>query len=483
MKFKNILVALIILLAIGGWMFSKNIVNIPFVKNIFTQSSKSPASKSPASKSPASKSPASKSPVSENSIDPVVIQEVYAEVDQRIKTLPSDAEIREENGVQLTKQQLQQKMVVEELKKRGYDDQAIDAHQQAPPQDTDITNADTPENTGQPNNFTPKKKAIAMETTISIAEEYNQKITLPATINSKGYLSINSRITSATVKKILVKNGQRVQKGQLLIELSSDFVPEQLQDHEEKYQITISKFNADKQLYDKNLISEYNFKQSQNAMTSAKVRMLATQKIYDHHFIRAPFSGVVDMIFVNTFDQVGANSKLLDLNDQKSYTITTSLPINTLQYITLGTQFIATDSSDTRIQGNISGISSNANSKTSTYAAEGTITTQGTFNIGEPIFIEVLTQTVPAHEIPLSQVLLDDDGDMAIKVVENNIIVLKPITILWEDLSIAKVTGLGEKAEIFTLGAGFAEVDTPYPPVSENADNTNAPTEPVASKN
>ncbi len=325
---------------------------------------------------------------------------------------------------------------------------------------------------GRGGGVAPKKKAIAMETVISVAEQYSQKITLPSTIDSKGYLSIHSRVNSGTVKKILVQNGQRVQKGQLLMELSSDFIPEQYQDHKEKYAIAADKFNADKQLYDKKLISEYTFKQSQNAMTAAKVRMLATKKTYDHHFIRAPFGGIVDMIFVNPFAQVGANTKLLDLNDQKSYTIKTSLPINTLQHITLDTRFVATDAAGTHIEGYISGISSNANPQTSTYAAEGTITTTGTFNIGEPLYIQVLTKTVLAHDIPLSQVLLNDDGNMAIKVVEDNTIVLKPITVLWEDLTIAKVTGLGEQAEIFSLGAGFAEVGTPYPPVPDTVPDT-----------
>ena len=488
MKIKNILIAIFISVIFGSWMYSKQIAELSFVKNILTKNTVSPEKKA-------------------DEMSPE-IQAIYDAVDAEIANIPDDADIQDDNGNKISKSDLRKQMVAERIKSQGTGentpkptDMSVDQKIQQIYAEADSTVARIPEDAeirGDDGKVTTKEalrkkiiadrltqegidpngeavakfkqqsaqnkpRKVALETKLSMGQPYTKKITLPAKIGSKGYLSIHSRINNSTVKKILVKNGQKVKKGQLLVELSSDFIPEQYTNHKEKYEITLSKFNADKKLFEKKLIAKYTFMQSQNAMTAAKVQMLATKKTYDHHFIRAPFSGVVDMIYVNSFEQINANTKLLDLNDRKSYTVTASLPVHTLKNIKIGTKFISKDALGREIVGVISGISSNANASTSTYASEGTITSKGPFNIGESLYIQILTQTVIAHEIPLSQVSLDEEGKMAIKVVENGTVVLKNISIVDENLKIAKVTGLGQTVILFTSGAGFAEVGEPYP--------------------
>ena len=436
MKLKNILIAIFISVIFGSWMYSKQIAELGFVKNILTKNTVSPEKKA-------------------GEMSPE-IQAIYDAVDAEIADIPDDADIQDDNGNKISKSDLRKQMVAERIKSQGTSENASKPTDSIDPNGKEVAKFKQQSTQNKP-------RKVALETKLSMGQPYTKKITLPAKIGSKGYLSIHSRINNSTVKKILVKNGQKVKKGQLLVELSSDFIPEQYTNHKEKYEITLSKFNADKKLFEKKLIAKYTFMQSQNAMTAAKVQMLATKKTYDHHFIRAPFSGVVDMIYVNSFEQINANTKLLDLNDRKSYTVTASLPVHTLKNIKIGTKFISKDALGREIVGVISGISSNANASTSTYASEGTITSKGPFNIGESLYIQILTQTVIAHEIPLSQVSLDEEGKMAIKVVENGTVVLKNISIVDENLKIAKVTGLGQKVILFTSGAGFAEVGEPYP--------------------
>ena len=70
--------------------------------------------------------------------------------------------------------------------------------------------------------------------------------------------------------------------------------------------------------------------------------------------------------------------------------------------------------------------------------------------------LEILTKSVPAHLIPASSVLLDDQGGMVVRVIsEKNIVQSKPVSALGETENGMWVSGLPEKALVVTVGQNY----------------------------
>lgn len=328
----------------------------------------------------------------------------------------------------------------------------VPAPNDAPPQNTLIT---------------PEKTAVPLETKTVTAESYTPIMPFPAVIDSTGHLTLHTRI-SGDVTDILVKRGQKVTKNQILVKLSSDFVPSQYEDHKQKYELAKNKYKTDKKLFAQKLLSEYALKQSQNAVTASLRQLENTQKTYDRHYIRAPFDGVIETIHITPYQQISPNTPVLDLHDRTSYIIKTSLPVQALRTVKIGAEFTAMDIMHNKITGVISGITSKPNQKTGTYTAEGRITSKGKYNLGEPITIQINTPPILAHKVSLAQVVLNADRMPALKIVKDGIIELHTITILAETESFAWVAGLPKTVTIFSRGAGFAKIGNAFPPTPKS---------------
>ncbi|MCP4155233.1 MAG: efflux RND transporter periplasmic adaptor subunit [bacterium] len=98
------------------------------------------------------------------------------------------------------------------------------------------------------------------------------------------------------VKKIHVKEGQRVKRGQLLVSLNSDVTKNSIAELKTGLKLAETVYNKRKGLWDKKIGSEIQFLQAKTDKESLENRLKALEAQLDMTQIKAPIDGIVDEV-------------------------------------------------------------------------------------------------------------------------------------------------------------------------------------------
>lgn len=99
------------------------------------------------------------------------------------------------------------------------------------------------------------------------------------------------------VKRILVKEGQVVSKGQVLIELDNSLLLTQISEAQTGYDLAKTLFDKQQSLWDKNIGSEVDYLRAKNNKDAAESRLKTLREQVQKTKISAPFGGRVDAIY------------------------------------------------------------------------------------------------------------------------------------------------------------------------------------------
>jgi RND family efflux transporter MFP subunit len=112
---------------------------------------------------------------------------------------------------------------------------------------------------------------------------------------NKAYISpeINGQI-----KEILVVEGERVIKGQLLVKLNTSITESTIQEVETQLDLAKTLYEKQKQLWEKNIGSEVQYLQTKNNMEALESKLATLKAQLEMAFVRSPINGIVDMINV-----------------------------------------------------------------------------------------------------------------------------------------------------------------------------------------
>ncbi|MCC5916189.1 MAG: efflux RND transporter periplasmic adaptor subunit [Cryomorphaceae bacterium] len=111
--------------------------------------------------------------------------------------------------------------------------------------------------------------------------------------------------TQGNVLAIHVKEGQKVKKGQLLLELDGTVIKSNLNEVESQLKFAKTVFEKQERLWKQNIGSELQFLESQNNVQNLQSRLNTLRSQYNQTRIKAPFDGIIDEIFVK-FGQLAA---------------------------------------------------------------------------------------------------------------------------------------------------------------------------------
>ena len=151
--------------------------------------------------------------------------------------------------------------------------------------------------------------------------------------------SINLYTTaSGTVEKIYVKNGQRVNKGQLLLSLNKDLMMSSLAELENGLELAKTVFEKQQRLWmDQQIGSEIQFLQAKNNYDGLvqKVKTLKEQIALSE--IRAPFAGSIDAVFAKEGQLAGPQSPALRLVNTAGVYVKADVPESYANRVRVGT--------------------------------------------------------------------------------------------------------------------------------------------------
>ena len=249
---------------------------------------------------------------------------------------------------------------------------------------------------------------------ISLATEINKTVSISSTSEAYRKIEVKSEVTSK-IEKILKKKGSFVDKGQIVIKLEE--------------------FDSYKKLFENDLISKNEFN---------KIALMAPFNgiILDGHKIEGelvtPGSSVYEIIDLSKIKIVG----YLNENEIKGINIKNKVEVSILDKI---------------IEGTIDYISPIADYSTKTFEISVIFDNLDlSIRDGLSAELKIYKEKIKVHKISPSVLSLGDDGDIGIKVLnQDNEVIFKEIVIIEDTSEYMLISGLEDKENIITIGQQY----------------------------
>ncbi|CAH1043936.1 efflux RND transporter periplasmic adaptor subunit [Halomonas sp. TD01] len=265
-----------------------------------------------------------------------------------------------------------------------------------------------------------------------------------------------------------VAQGETVSRGETLLILDNDALPQRLQQARDELTLAESEYAGAQNLRRRELISQPELLRLQSALSASAAQVAQLEKQLSDTRPTAPFEGVLDRVQVELGDLLQPGEEWARLIDDRRLTGTAWVAQQQIGELSVGLPVTARLLNGRSLSGEVSYISSRAEEATRTFYIEVTLDNPERQRLagGSAEF----TVTLPPRQVhTLSPALfsLDDQGQLAIKhVVENNRVAQTAIELVSADTERAYVTGLPNTVRLITLGAGLVSPGETVAPVS-----------------
>ncbi len=170
-------------------------------------------------------------------------------------------------------------------------------------------------------------KITSLETELgkdTVSLDSGREVTTVAVVNTqfKHYINIQGTVTSdenvsvttdigGTVMQILVKEGDRVSKGQTLVVLDDNVISKQLEELQVALGLAKTVYEKQKKLWDQKIGSELQFLQAKNNFEALQGKLASAQAQQNRTRIKSPINGTVDNIDVNVGELASPGRQVL----------------------------------------------------------------------------------------------------------------------------------------------------------------------------
>tara|TARA_B100000780_G_scaffold73585_1_gene49391 strand:- start:1307 stop:2473 length:1167 start_codon:yes stop_codon:yes gene_type:complete len=181
-----------------------------------------------------------------------------------------------------------------------------------------------------------KDKNTPLITTFKVEEQvFTHFIELQGNVQTKQNVLVYPEILGI-LKKVFVKEGQSVIKGQLLAIIDDGGLSQKLNQLEANSQLAKTIFERQKKLWDQKIGSEIQYLQTKTSYESQKSAVSQLKQQLGKSLIKAPFSGVIDDVFKEkgTVVAPGPGAEIFRIINLSNMYIETDVPENYIGSIT-----------------------------------------------------------------------------------------------------------------------------------------------------
>lgn len=139
------------------------------------------------------------------------------------------------------------------------------------------------------------------------------------------------------ITKVNVKSGDRVSAGQTLVLLDAALINSGAQEIETQLEYAEYMLKKQEELKSKGVGSEFDYETARNGVKSLRSRLNSLNTQRGKSAIKAPFSGIIDVVYAKQGQMAGPQSPLLRLVNNSNVEITASISEKHLSKIKIGT--------------------------------------------------------------------------------------------------------------------------------------------------
>lgn len=140
-----------------------------------------------------------------------------------------------------------------------------------------------------------KNKAKVVECVALVPKIFNSYIDVQGKVDADENIAMNAEM-AGTVSKINVKVGDEVKKDQVLAELDSKIISEQVAEVQNSCELAKTMYEKQKTLWDQKIGTEVQFLQAKNQKESLEKRLTTLQQQMEMSKMKSPINGIVDAV-------------------------------------------------------------------------------------------------------------------------------------------------------------------------------------------
>lgn len=239
--------------------------------------------------------------------------------------------------------------------------------------------------------------------------------TLKATANleAEETVVVPSR-SSNRVLELLVEEGTKVKKDQILVRLENDAQITALERTKVQLEKAKREFERKKSLHDQNLISTQEYNDATSTLEELELALKDNQRELDYTVVRAPISGTVTQRMINLGDQVNPNQNLFEIIDFDSIVARIYVPEKHLPYLRkdLNARISSTAFGDEEYQGHVLRVAPTIDPKTGTIKVTVAMDQIGAMRPGLFVDVNLILETRDQALLIPKKALVYDDSDM-----------------------------------------------------------------------
>lgn len=264
--------------------------------------------------------------------------------------------------------------------------------------------------------------------------------------------------TDGRVAELPVEKGERVKEGDPVCVLALDDRAAKLAEARALAAQRKLEFDASTELAAKGHRSPTQAAAAKAQYDAALALVSQMEVELSHTKIRAPFDGVMDQraAEIGSYLQKGdACATVLDLDP---YLVVGEASERAVSEIVPGMAANARLVDGTGLQGRIRYVATAGQTETRTFRVELEVPNPDlALKDGMTAEIHIPTAEHQAHRLPTSTLVLNDQGVLGVRIVENEVVRFVPVTIIGDAPEGAWVSGLAGRADVITVGQQFVK--------------------------
>ncbi len=258
------------------------------------------------------------------------------------------------------------------------------------------------------------------------------------------------------ITEVLAKRGTFVKKGDVVAKIAENDLPAQLEkskallvQREMEYQGAL-KLNKD------GYQGRVQLSRAEADLAAVKAEIKRLEVALDHTVIRAAFDGVMNTRYVEVGDYVKVGDQVAMLADLTPLVVRAHATEHQVTQLKKGQAAEVKLLNGLQFEGHIRYIASVADDATNTFKIEVAIeNAEHKLLAGISSEVLIALDQVPAIKISPALLALDEQGNVGVKTVVDDQVKFTDINIVKSESDGIWLTGLGEQANIITLGQGF----------------------------
>lgn len=307
-----------------------------------------------------------------------------------------------------------------------------------------------PEKVDKQKNIIPKVKVETFR-----ASEVSNTIELYGRTEPDRITTLKAEI-DGKIDRVLAKRGSRVSKGQVIAKLEVNDLDVQLTRSKALLAQREIEYKGAKKLNADGYQGQVQLSSAAANLAAVKADIKRYQIAIDNTIIRAPFDGVLNTRYVEQGDYVKNGDNIAMIADLNPLVVKAHVTENQVSKLSVGQTAGIQLLNKKPMQGEVRYIASVADDNTNTFKVEITVTNEDYHLLaGISSEVNIALEKVPAIKISPALLALDEMGNIGVKTVENSTVIFTPINVVKSENDGMWLTGLGQSADIITLGQGF----------------------------